>query len=238
MFRRLCGDDGLKSVCLATTMWETIKKEDGEKREKQLQESATLWKSMIEQGSKVFRHDAGRESGLHIIQYLMDRKRPVTLDIQREMVDKGLRLDQTSAGAEVASEVEKAKQHYEKRLKDLEKDLHEALSKQDHERREMIEETKAEFQAKISSGQHQMKKLQADSEQLYEEMRQKHEKEIAEMTVMMKEKESAIRESQMELSMMKQGHEQALEIQKLQLRMEWKERYYKMMYSQIGCIVM
>ena len=238
MFNKLCGEDGLKSVVLATTMWETISKELGEKREAELQQSSILWKPMIEQGSKVFRHDAGRTSGLRIMQYLIDRKRPVTLDIQREMVDKKLQLGQTAAGVEVASEVEKAKQYYDGRLKDLQTQLAEALSKQDHDRKEEIEETKAEFESKISRGQDELRRMQADSEQLYEEMKQRHEKEMAEMKRSMHEKELAIQQSQMQLNALKDNHSHEMELQKIQLQLKWKERYYKTMYGTIGCVVM
>ena len=238
MFKKLCGDDGLKSVILATTMWETTSKEIGAKREAELQQSSIFWKPMIEQGSQVFRHDAGRTSGLKIMQYLIDRKRPVTLDIQREMVDQKLQLGQTGAGVEVASEVEKAKQYYDQRLKDLQTQLADALSKQDHDRKEEIEETKAEFESKISRGQEELRRMQADSEQLYEEMKQRHEKEMAEMTKSMHEKELAIQQSQMQLNMLKENHSHDLELQKMQLQLKWRERYYKTMYGTMGCIVM
>ncbi|KAF2690593.1 hypothetical protein K458DRAFT_473787 [Lentithecium fluviatile CBS 122367] len=238
MFKRLCGDDGLKSVCLVTTMWETTSKEIAETRESELQNKAVFWKPMIDQGSKVFRQDSGQTSGLKILKYLIDRKQPVTLDIQREMVDQNLQLGQTGAGAEVASEVEKAKQYYDKRLKELQDELAEALSKQDHDRKEEIEEAKAEFESRIQRGQDELRRMQANSEQLYEEMKQRHEKEMEEMVKSIREKELAIQESRTQVNMLKESHEKDMELQKMRLQLQWKEKYYKMMYGSIGCVVM
>ncbi|KAF2796478.1 hypothetical protein K505DRAFT_406338 [Melanomma pulvis-pyrius CBS 109.77] len=239
MFKKLCGDDTLASVVLATTMWDyNTNEEVGNEREAQLHREPLLWKPMIEQGSKVYRQNNGRKSAMLIIQYLIDTKRPVTLDIQREMVDQKLQLGQTGAGSEVASEVEKAKRHYDKRLKDLEIQLQDALAKQDHERREEIEDAKLEFQSRLSRGQDELKRLQADTNDLQEEMKKRYETEMEEMAKAMQQKERAIQESQMEVLMLKETHAHDLEMQKLQLQMKWKEKYYQMMYGPAKCTVM
>jgi hypothetical protein len=83
MFKKLCGDDGLPSVVLATTFWNYFPDlQVAVDREKQYMSEAFLWKPMIDRGSKVFRHDRKEVSARSIVQYLMERKLPIVLDIQ------------------------------------------------------------------------------------------------------------------------------------------------------------
>jgi predicted nuclease with TOPRIM domain len=203
----------------------------------ELHRQPLLWKPMIDQGSKVFRQDNGPVSAMRIIQYLIDTRRPVVLDIQREMVDQKMQLGQTGAGSEVATEVEKAKQYYDKRIKDLETELRDALSKQDHERREEIEDTKKEFQSKLLKGQDELKRLQADTDELHEEMKKRYEKDIEEMKDAIQQKEVAIREADMKMTMLQETHAHDLEMQKLQLQIKEKEKYFRMLYGS-KCVVM
>jgi hypothetical protein len=238
MFKKLCGDDTLRSVVLATTMWDfNPNEETGKARELELHRQPLLWKPMIDQGSKVFRQDNGLVSAMRIIQYLIDTRRPVILDIQREMVDQKMQLGQTGAGSEVATEVEKAKQYYDKRIKDLETELRDALSKQDHERREEIEDTKKEFQSKLLKGQDELRRLQADTDELHEEMKKRYEKDIEEMKDAIQQKEVAIREADMKMTMLQETHAHDLEMQKLQLQIKEKEKYFRMLYGS-KCVVM
>ncbi|KAF2174956.1 hypothetical protein K469DRAFT_684830 [Zopfia rhizophila CBS 207.26] len=238
MFKKLCGDDGLGSVVLATTMWSSVTSEGvGKRREAELESSPVFWKHMVDHGSKVFRQDKGGKSALEIVQYLIQKRRPVTLDIQREMVDQNMKLGQTGAGSEVASEVEKARQHYEKRLQEIRKELEDAMRERDNERREELEEMKEEFENKMGRGQEEFRKLQADSEQLNQEMKERYEKEIKDLADRIQEKDKMILEAQTEKDQWKRDHEHDLEMEKLKLQMKWKEQYYKMVYA-TRCIVM
>ncbi|KAF1960062.1 hypothetical protein CC80DRAFT_465621 [Byssothecium circinans] len=235
MFKRLCGDDGLKSVVLATTMWENTSEEEGARRESELVTNPIFWKPMIEQGSRLFRQNAGRASGDKIMQYLIRRKRPVTLTLQHEMA-QGLELGQTGAGAEVVQAVEKEKEYYGKQLRDLENELRDALTKRDLDRKEELEELKTQFEDKISRGQHDVRQLQVDSDKLYEEMKQQHEKEMAELAKQISEKDLAIQQTRIDLALMKESHAHELERQDLEWRLKMKDRALKMYRA--TCIVM
>ena len=48
MFKALCGEDGLPSVVLATTLWTNVSPADGVMRETELRENPNMWKKMIE----------------------------------------------------------------------------------------------------------------------------------------------------------------------------------------------
>jgi hypothetical protein len=69
MFKKLCGDDSLKNVILATSMCHCVSIEEGIEREAQLMETPEFWGRMISKGSK--------HSGI-ITVYLQQRRFFVT----------------------------------------------------------------------------------------------------------------------------------------------------------------
>jgi hypothetical protein len=70
-------------------------------REVQLICRDDFWAGMIMKRSRVFRQDNDAKSAKHIVKYLLNRKRLVTLKIRIEMGDDKKPLDQTGAGGEV-----------------------------------------------------------------------------------------------------------------------------------------
>ncbi|KAF7672481.1 hypothetical protein GT037_009512 [Alternaria burnsii] len=171
MFQKLCGDGPLASVVLATTMWDMATKDAAIQREKELKEQPQLWKKMIDHGSVVFRHDKKEASALKIIKYLMKKKRPVTLDIQREMVDEKRELIDTGAGEALASNMEALIKLYEGKLRNLEQEFREARK----EDREMLEEQKREHEESLAKQRREMEKLHVNRLQLIEEEKKRFE---------------------------------------------------------------
>ena len=62
MFQAMCGEEPLSSVVVATTMLGKINEQNGENLQRQLSER--YWKSMIDAGTKIIRHDDNRDSAL------------------------------------------------------------------------------------------------------------------------------------------------------------------------------
>jgi hypothetical protein len=56
MFKKLCGNDALKNVILATTMWDRVTEAEGTVRELELTSTPDFWGWMMSRGSKVLRH--------------------------------------------------------------------------------------------------------------------------------------------------------------------------------------
>jgi GTP-binding protein EngB required for normal cell division len=102
MFANLCGDDATKNVILATTMWELVQGDEGERRLEQLK--AKYWKGMIEKGSTVTRFESQTfESAWNVVGLITGKpsgqqaqSRPLL--IQEEMVDLEKQLSETQAG--------------------------------------------------------------------------------------------------------------------------------------------
>jgi hypothetical protein len=181
MFRKLCGEAGLGSVVLATTMWSLCPAADAKRREDQLVNQNDLWKYLITHGARVFRQDDGAVSGQQIIDYLVKRAQPVTLDIQREMVDQGLKLGETGAGKEVQEELEKLKEKHKKEMQEIRQDMEEAIKEKDEERQEELRVYRAQIDRQMREAAEQTKHLEASREQLRREMKEQHSREIEQL---------------------------------------------------------
>lgn len=167
-------------------------------------EKDNMWKPLIQQGSKVFRHDQDKTSAALIVRYLTDRRRPVTLEIQREMVEQELSLNSTGAGGVVASDPKKDKERFEKKIKDLGIKLQEALARSDQSQREESEDYIAEFQRKLELRNEDQRRLEVDMHQLYRDMEKRYGEEMREMTKAIREKELKLQEHHVQMTVMKE----------------------------------
>ncbi|KAI0183484.1 P-loop containing nucleoside triphosphate hydrolase protein [Xylaria flabelliformis] len=149
MFQKLTGEKNLGNVVLATSMWDRVPLEEGLLREAELKDK--FWKLLITCGAKAMRHEGTPESAQAIARTLMAKK-PFFVQLQKEMGRDNKALRDTAAGQQVMMElirireehkreladmeemmrntatenklvVEALKEHYQGRLKDLEKTL-------------------------------------------------------------------------------------------------------------------
>jgi hypothetical protein len=96
MFKRMIGERNLPNVTLLTTMWGNLPKQaDGYSRDRELREN--FWKSMAAKGAEIDSYDGSKEMAEAIVCDML-RNQPVTLRIQRELVDEGKSLEETMAG--------------------------------------------------------------------------------------------------------------------------------------------
>jgi hypothetical protein len=86
--------DALQNVVLTTTMWDEVVGDVGLRRERQLQ--TDFWQPMMSRGCRMARFSSTPESAWEIVNlFNIVTRRP--LKAQREMVDQGRGLTQTSA---------------------------------------------------------------------------------------------------------------------------------------------
>jgi hypothetical protein len=71
MFRQLCGTNPLRKVILATTMWDEVGRELGDKREGDLK--TIYWKFMIDKGSKVLRYTRTVDSARTVLDHFLPK---------------------------------------------------------------------------------------------------------------------------------------------------------------------
>lgn len=126
MLEELCGTEGLPHVVLLSTMWDQIAPHSTQyreacAREKELVADDMFWGSMCRAGSKVRRFKGDKPSAAAVVDLLVGRSssrgEPVKFQIQRELVDEGRDLLDTSAARQIMlhldSVLAKTKRHLE-----------------------------------------------------------------------------------------------------------------------------
>ncbi|KAI1743882.1 P-loop containing nucleoside triphosphate hydrolase protein [Xylaria scruposa] len=118
--RNVCGNDALKNVYLATTMWEKLATEaEGVEREGLLLEPK-YWGDMAKKGCKIHRLQNNAKSALALVRRVIDGSRPIVLQIQRELVDEAKDFDETDAGRELKSELIREREKFQAEKEDSE----------------------------------------------------------------------------------------------------------------------
>ena len=100
MLRSLCGTDTLGNVMLVSTIWDSVVEAEGVKRERELLADRTFWGQLKEDGASIWRYNNTQADAIAMVEELVKRK-PVVLQIQRELVVQKKALIDTSAGQSV-----------------------------------------------------------------------------------------------------------------------------------------
>jgi hypothetical protein len=208
MFKRLCGDQNLSNVVMATGHWEKIAEADGIERERQLKETKNFWGYMVERGSQVHRHYNTKESALKLIHSLVDgtKSRPkIVLDIQAQMVDEGKDLAETGAGQAVDKAISQERERFAKQIAESQADLKEALASRDRETAEVLRQHQEEINERVRRLDNEHSALQVSLERLQEERFAKMKKALEEA-----EKVSAEAREMMEMTRREQEQKQKI----------------------------
>jgi hypothetical protein len=104
MFRSICGQEAMPNVIIATTMWGEIKEANGARREEELKRD--FWKDMVADGCRIERFMDSYESAWFIIDRLSEQER-AKVQLSHELVERRLRLKQTTAGVTLNDELKK-----------------------------------------------------------------------------------------------------------------------------------
>jgi len=180
MFQRLCGDRGLSSVILATTMWASLESTDagqeiGRKREEELR-MPQFWGSMVDRGSKIVKHDGTKESAHSIISELVDKGTQVVLDIQVQLVVENKTLDETSAGQYIQRELLDARKRFEKDIAEYQESMEAAIQEKDDAMLQALKKEKEAAEAKEKARLEDWKKLNITVQQLAQEKDKEYRK--------------------------------------------------------------
>lgn len=180
MFQRLCGDRGLSSVILATTMWASLEsteagQEVGRKREEELR-MPQFWGSMVDRGSEIIKHDGTKESARSIISRLVEKGTQVVLDIQVQLVEENKTLDETSAGQFIQQELLDARKRFEKDLADYQESMEAAMHDKDDALLQALKKEKEAAEAKEKARLEDWKKLNITVQQLSQEKDKEYRK--------------------------------------------------------------
>ncbi|KAG9660846.1 hypothetical protein KCU64_g2942, partial [Aureobasidium melanogenum] len=192
MFRKLCGDESLQTVVLGTTMWSHAD-DHAEERLQELQNTAEFWGDMMAKGSRVFRHDDSRASAMKVISYILDQRKTTVLQIQRQMVDEGKSLIETSAGKELEKVLLQERERFEKRLKAAREEMEEAIQEGNRIAANEAAEQQEQLQKKITEAMQGAQELKISMEKLLEKKDAEYKEAMAELQL---QKQQSQQESQ------------------------------------------
>ena len=178
MFKLLCGKDSLSSVVLATTMWSKVEQAEGEKRQEQLEQTDEFWGDMLRQGSTVTRHHNSVESAWKVIDGILESNRkPMVLDIQKEMIDQHKDLQDTGAGQEQMKKFLAEKAKAERRLQASQAKQNQVLRDQEQADAQSILEDQARYQETIKEQAAKIAGMKQNADSLSKEKEAQWEQE-------------------------------------------------------------
>lgn len=181
MFKELCGEDAYKHIVLATSMWG---KEDGDTakgRERELVDKGGFWSTMQQRGSAVMRWLGESDTAHAIIEHLLvarSRHGVVALKIQRELVDEGKTLVDTSAGQEVNRELSELRGKMERELRRIDEENRVAMTSKDIAWQEALVEQRLQLERQRLMAEKSEEALKVDFQRLLAETDAKYRNQI------------------------------------------------------------
>jgi hypothetical protein len=158
IFKEICGQGCLNNVILASTRWDKVTESEGADRENRLR--GHFWSYMISHGSTMTRFYGDRDFAHAMVSQLLGSGN-IVLDIQRQMVDEGKTLDQTSAGALVNGKLSELISKSRRDLAEIE-ELRRKLRESDNAMREKLEEDEKREMTLVRQAQRDQVSLRTD----------------------------------------------------------------------------
>ncbi|RSL66606.1 hypothetical protein CEP54_003638 [Fusarium duplospermum] len=218
LFRNLCGDAAFRNVILVTTFWDELQdQEKGEGREQQLLGRSEWWGYMAAKGSRTMRFRNTQESALEIVSEIVDLD-TVTLQVQKEMVNEGREVDQTTAGEALNSELVKLRMQYEKELEAYRHEMDQAKQEHDDQLHQTLETMEQEKLALLRDIESEQAALHADRR----EERRRMEQEFSDEKLRQERESARIKEEQRRM-------QEAIDEQFNELREKQKREMQEMM---------
>lgn len=132
MFEAICGLRASENITFVTTMWGKLGPSGaaiGEERMRELR--TTFLTNMVRRGAQLQKHDGTVESARAILGRILKQNRPVVLDIQQEMGDKGLPLEDTTVGKILQDDLIDQQANHDAELKEIEQQMEDAKQSDD-----------------------------------------------------------------------------------------------------------
>lgn len=169
MFRKLCGEDPLKNVILATTFWGEVSEEKGEEREKELIKKDDWWGGMKKRGSTVTRLMNNTESAQKLVGSFFNAQL-ITLRIQAEMVQENKYLVDTDAGGFLNAQLAELQKKHKAQLDKIQKELEKAIENKDSELRGILENERTTMTKKLENVEAEQERLKESGRKAQEEL--------------------------------------------------------------------
>lgn len=139
MFEAICGPSARRNAIIVLNMWDQVKKDVAEAREKELRESDLFFKAAVTAGARTMRHWGSRESAIPILDNLLNQP-PVALAIQREIVEERKAIHLTAAGLALLGDLAAKEAKHVEELRRIREEREEARSGRDVDEERDLEE--------------------------------------------------------------------------------------------------
>lgn len=157
---------------------------------------------------------------MEIVSYLIKQERPIVTDLAKEMADNGKTLDDTSAGRELTAELAEQKKRFEETLKNMRKEMEEAMEKSDRKWHAELEGEKRETLRKLRQEEAERVKMRSDWEKLKKEKDEELAKEREKAAAKGLESMERMLNHKHELALMRANHETSAALQAKQFELE------------------
>ncbi|KAF4961107.1 hypothetical protein FSARC_10271 [Fusarium sarcochroum] len=212
-FKKLCGENALRKVILASTMWDKTPLDEATMREQELKDTPEFWGWMLEKGSSCHRYDNTADSARQIILSLANHEAPIATDLQKQIVDEGLTLDETSAGQELASEILKERERLDEVRQELEAQIKAAKEQHDRDTQEVLQEERDRYTDMIQKAEKNTENLKSTMENLIA----KRDQRVAEMKEQIQELQAKNEETLQHMKM------KALELEREKAKLQQQQ---------------
>lgn len=118
MFKAMCGAESLKNAVYVTNMWSEPPTENEVRREAELKDSEEFFGGPLAEGAQMARHVGTRESAHDIVRLVLD-KDPTVTKLQHQLVDEGMKLEDTDAGRLLGEDLEDALSQHQQNMEEL-----------------------------------------------------------------------------------------------------------------------
>ena len=231
LFRAICGDDALKHVVIATTMWSETSEGVGSQRERELSTNDHMFKPALEMGAKLVRHANSVSSAQGIIKTIVGSN-PQTLSIQAEIVDQRSTLPGTTVGRQMRVEADAAFTRYSDKKEEIEAGIRSAQARErETQYRALLDQLQAELcevREKLQMYEVQVQKLESetDAEREEKERLERGQKQLEQGQRWLRQDQERIEREQARLERERERLEreqERLEREQGRLGREWQE---------------
>jgi len=147
-FRKLCGDGALQNVVMVTNMWGEVDPHVGDAREAELVKEDNFFKSFLDNGAQIARHNNTIASAKDIIRLVLDNH-PLPLRIQVELVIERRDISETSAGKELNQELDSQIRKNQEEIRTLKREIEWAVRDKDEETMGELERENKRIQEEV-----------------------------------------------------------------------------------------
>lgn len=148
VFQQLVGEGALRNVVVVTNFWDKVDKATGKAQEERLRSDKGLYKSIINNGATMVRHNNTQESAKAILRKIIDNN-PLPLQIQKELIGEEKLLELTGAAVALEGGRVAKTEVYIAEIREVKRRIDKAIAAKDEVTEEVMEELQEKLEGKM-----------------------------------------------------------------------------------------